>query len=74
MEWFKNTFLKSFKEGETQISEKQFWIFCKYLTTSFETDYTYGYIDTIDGLKIKAYEWACKGGARYYVEIKRVEQ
>lgn len=29
--WFLNTFLKSFKEGETRISEKQFAIFEKYL-------------------------------------------
>ena len=71
MEWFKNVFLPSFKTGETRISEKQYNIFMKYLhVDEYETGYVRGKKDTIDGVKINAYEWSSVYGLQYYVVIE----
>lgn len=70
MNWFINTFLSSFKKGETRISEKQFNIFMKYLKNEYETGYISGKKDTINGLKINAYEWGCISGRQYFVVIE----
>ena len=69
-EWFIG-FLKSFKEGESRISGKQFDIFAKYLEEQFKDGYISGYRGKVDGYKIKAYRWDSKVGARYYVEKSR---
>lgn len=69
MKWFINTFLKSFKAGETKISEKQYRIFEKYLKHESKDGYISGYMDEIEGFKIKAYEWASISGIKYYVDI-----
>lgn len=71
MKWFTNVFLPSFEQGkEIQISENQFKIFEKYLKKSKEIGYTYYVYDTINNLRIEAYEWCCVGKHRYYVTIK----
>lgn len=66
--WFKDTFLKSFKEGETQITEKQYNVFAKNLKDGeFIDGYIAGYTGIVDGFKYKAYVWDCISGIRYYI-------
>ena len=69
-DWFKNTFLASFKRGDTRISEKQFRIFEKYLDDDFVDGYIAGVRGIVDGKKITAYEWHRVGYTQYFVEIK----
>ena len=71
MKWFMNTFLPSFKDGETRISEKQFNIFCRYCKNVYERGFTEYHETIIAGRKIRAYEWACITGVQYYVIIER---
>lgn len=71
--WFKDTFLKSFKEGETQITEKQYNIFVNNLKgDEFIDGYIAGYTDIIEGYKYKAYTWDCISGVRYYIVKERI--
>lgn len=71
--WFRNTFLKSFKEGETQITEKQYKVFAKNLKgDEFIDGYIAGYTDIIDGFKLKAYSWETVNGTKYYIEKEKI--
>ena len=72
MKWFINVFLKSFNNGETRISEKQYNIFCKYLKERFSSGYIEGFTGVVDGKTVKAYEWNCVTGRQYFVEISGV--
>lgn len=65
--WFKDIFLKSFKDGEQRISEKQYYIFTRYLKVQFIDGYTEGVKDEIDGYKITATLWHCITGDRFYL-------
>lgn len=69
--WLKG-FLDSFKEGETQISEKQYNIFARNLKGTFKNGYIEGYTDKMDGFKYRAYLWDCITGCRYYVEKSKI--
>ena len=69
MKWFIDIFLKSFNDGETRISEKQYNIFCKYLKERFVCGYIEGVSAVINGKRIKAYEWSSVAGRQYFVEI-----
>ena len=70
-QWFSG-FLSSFKEGENRISEKQFDVFERYLSTEYVNGYINGYQDYVkDGeitYKVKVIRWDCITGARYYLE------
>lgn len=70
MKWFTEVFLPSFKAGETRITEKQFMIFARYLTESFSTGTSLNYKGVVNGKKIWAQEWVCKGGTRWYVTVE----
>lgn len=73
MKWFKEVFLQSFERNkELNITAKQFEIFERYLKNNKENGYLYTVFDTIDNLKIEAYEWSCVGKHRYYVKITEV--
>lgn len=65
--WF-ISFLCSFKEGESRISEKQFNIFAKYLGEEFRDGYISGYRGEVEGYRIKAYRWDSVAGARWFVD------
>ena len=52
-EWFKN-FCKSFKEGKTNISEKQFLMFVKY--GNFSREHYFSYCAIVDGYEYAATE------------------
>lgn len=71
--WFKDIFLKSFKEGETQITEKQYNVFANNLKgDEFIDGYIAGYTGIVDGFKFKAYTWDFVGGTRYYVYKEKI--
>lgn len=66
-DWFLG-FISSFKTGDTQISEKQFNIFSKYLDEPFSDGYIRGYRGEAGGYRLKAYEWSRVNGRAYYIE------
>lgn len=70
--WFLNTFLPSFKEGDTQITEKQYNVFVSNLKgKEFIDGYISGYMKTVNGYKLKVYSWQTVNGTRYYIEKEK---
>lgn len=74
MKWFTKTFLPSFKIGETKITEKQFFIFTKYLKERIENDYTEEYRGIVEDKKICAYVWDSVAGTQYFVRIQEANK
>lgn len=82
MKWFKEVFLQSFIDNfnknqlngwtDDRISKKQFGIFMKYLSRSFDDGLTEGKFDFIDGKKIRAYIHHSVYGDKYYVCIEQL--
>lgn len=73
--WFLNTFLPSFKEGDTQITEKQYNVFVSNLKgKEFIDGYISGYMKTVNGYKLKVYSWQTVNGTRYYIEKEKAQQ
>lgn len=71
--WFKDIFLKSFKEGETQITEKQYNVFVRNLKgDEFIDGYIAGYTNILDDFKYKVYAWFCVSGTRYYIVKEKI--